>query len=254
LYRKYSSIVEAYITWGYNNDMRYDIVSTKDIIENAPFEELVDTEEVAKRVVTLKEMQHYIDMLESDFAKLACMCVLEGLESTEIVELKKSDFKQEKNHDIQLPSRTISLSDELYLKLREFSKTDTEYKKSMRNKIVVNTNYRYAETDYVFRPQHRHYIKNEPMKFRSLLNVVRKELNDVGFEGSLKDFKYNMMMIDIYNKVDIEIIGKKYNKIVSNYTHDSLISSKKVEYNILLEKITQEKEEELRKFKENLYQ
>lgn len=233
-------VVYNFTLWEYENQLRKDYITAPDINTIVPFEDIADRKELKDKILTPNEIDYIYNSTESLFLKIAVLCAKEGIEISEVVEVKIEEFEAIDNHPLQVTNRELIVSDKLYNDMYEYSKVDSEEKALPRGLVKLLP---LAETGYLIRPLTR-IDNNSQYNIRSFNNKIKKLLNDeFEIELTYKDIRLSSMLYDIVvdkiAKSNMDNFNDKYN---TNYYHFSPLTTKyKLQIDMLLDKIEKEK-------------
>lgn len=210
----YYNVISKYTKWAYKNEYRNDYYVPEDLTSFSKGLVIQSKNEV----YTVGEMQTIIDSCDRIDVKIAIQCMLEGLKSKDVLDLKREQFEHLFNTPVQLESGIeFKMSDKLYKWCREYSnqtEIDVLFQYKHKNNITTKP---LKDTPYLFRNAVKSLdIDNTQMPASSLATTVRKELDNIGINIELRTFRqYAMYYYTIKNGV--AFTNKMFN---SKYPHE----------------------------------
>jgi integrase len=236
----YTYFISLITKWAYDNHYRKDFITTDDITSKLTLDEMVNQAILSYSVMTTNEMMEIADTVQREQSKIWIYGILEGLDTIEILSLKREDFKQRENHPIETSKRVVNVSDKLYSMLYDYAKQETVMR-------VINAvgwfedndvELRLHDTDYVIRPVDFKDFSNKPIKSEAIATAIKKELANLGLKNiNLSSFRQNAMMNDLIDCMSLNDINKKYNV---KYQHETMIRREAYKFSILEDKRRQE--------------
>jgi len=208
MYNSYLHVISHYTEWGYENKLREDIVAYEDITQQISVDDAVDLQIVADKTMTTAEMRKIAVGCNDERVELCLLGAIEGLKVTEVLEIKLSEFNIEDNHPLTLEKRTVNVSEYLYDRMYEHSKKDstTRTYRGGREGVV-----KYADSGYLIRPVANPRATENKMKKVAMSLLIRKDLNDCGYDMDARDFRTSSIFNDAIDGLTIEQINEKYN-------------------------------------------
>ena len=206
-YNSYINVIFHYTDWAYHMRKRVDIISIEDITKKFTVKNALDKESLKDKTMTWLEMKFWINKCSQLRVIILLMATLEGLKASEVLEIKISEFENEKNHPIQLENRLVEISDELYSKMYEHSKEEEALKrvKANSNKITPYTN-----TGYLIRPFNRVTSPIRKMDTNGSSLIIKHEFKKIGYDGKAVDFRTSSILNDALDGFTTVQINKKY--------------------------------------------
>ena len=232
-FNSYLSIFHHYTKWGYESELRDDIITVEDITNSIKLQDAVDDEMLKYRTLTRNEMQFYINNCDQDRTSILLMSAIEGLKTSEVLEIKIDEFKVEENHPLTLSTRVVNVSDLLYNKMYKYSKVEVSERPFGKHKVIKEVPL--ANTGYLIRPIVTSRVKLEKMTPIAAALIVKKDLSILGYDGDSRDFRTSSILNDSIEGMSYVDINEKYGL---NYGNDSQIDQYKMK--ILREKRSDE--------------
>ena len=217
--------------WAYNKMWRGDYYLASDILSN------VDTHEIINEsnVYTIPEIREIAYLVDSIDVQIAILAIIEGIKTSELIQLKRSQFdSMENNKMIKLSEdRYIKMSDELYLLCYKFSHmTNFEYKYRDNEKVTM-----LEDSEYLIRGSiigRNRTTDNRSNKLTNLANRCSKALKEIGIKSSTSYFRTCAMVYDVLKGMTIDEVNKKYGTKYANKR--ILVKDREIE-NKMIEKI-----------------
>ena len=208
MYFSFYNVISKYTEWAYLNQYRKDYYITRDLTALYSVHEAVKNDNA---VYTTKEIKEIIRNVERIDVQIALLCMLEGLKSSDIVSLYKSDFESKMNHSLILASgRIFKMSEELYSLCHKYCNMDySTYK--YRNGEYAKLN----DGKYLLRTTRKTNV-DKPYMSSQLATIIRNDLNAINVHVEARIFRTYAMVCDLCYGMNIEEINKKYN---TKYNH-----------------------------------
>lgn len=196
IYGSWLSVMHHYFRWGYQQDpkLKTFIISSLDLPH---YTEVMDSKEVAQKVLTWKEMQMLIQNVENVMADCALSLTTDGLKLEEILKIKREDIQNSLAGELILDDRAVRLSSNVYEKALQVSMLQT------MPRLLSNGNIKeikLSESPYLIRSYARKDFNLDIPQTKSVVsNMISSELGKAGYNGTLKDFRASSIANDIYN-------------------------------------------------------
>lgn len=209
------SIYSAYTEWAYNNMLRDDYYITSDITSMFKLSDVILQ---SKQVYTIKEMESIADSCSRFDTQIFLRGMTEGLTSSDITSLLKSDFESKENHPIILESgREFNMSDKLYEMCRKYSMRDT-----VSHKFIHNDGRERKLTDskYLIRPIDTvRAVKDKKFAASQFATVISNDVGRAGVKITPRIFRNYSMCYYTLTGMPLDEMNKKFG---TKYQHASL--------------------------------
>jgi len=206
-YNAYINTIFHYTDWGYHMRLREDIITIEDITKKFTVKNALDKESLKDKTMTWLEMKSWINKCSPLRVIILLTAALEGLKPSEVLEIKITEFKNEKNHPLQLEERVVEVSDELYSKMYEHSK---EFEGLKRVKSDTDKLTPYTNSGYLIRSFNRATSPIRKMNTNGSSLIIKQEFNGIGYNGKSVDFRTSSILNDALDGYTIDQINSKY--------------------------------------------
>lgn len=236
-YYGFVNLIFKYTSWGYNKELRNDIVTAENITSKIPPTKAVDKDLRFEKLLTPREMIWYAQKCPNEYAEVGLLALMEGLKVAELREIKIDEFNNMENHPLQLEERTVMVSDSLYDKMRHCAKEVTTID---RNYNGVIKSMPYADTGYLFRSQKSKRIKKEAkLNGYDITFLLNRNLIEAGYNGSAGNFRSSSILNDYIDGSTVEEINHKY-----GLSYKVLAEMHEVRYKLNVEIMTEKRRSE----------
>lgn len=208
-YGAYCTIIERYTKWAYDAELRKDYISLPDLTKKLPYSKVVKHSHVENTVMTFNEMRHIINLCDKKHVKIALLATLEGLKLAELLSIKIDAFKSD-DRVIDVESRLVEVSEELFIMMKEYANTWTVKRSNPYNEFEMYL----VDTGYLIRPMEskRNNTSKDKMTQTAFLQNAKNELKGVGYNIDIRMFRNSAILNDALDGKLVEYINEKYNK------------------------------------------
>jgi len=206
-YNAYINIIYHYTDWAYHMRLREDIITIEDMTKAFTIKDALDKESLKDKTMTWNEMKSWINKCSQLRVIILLTAALEGLKASEVLEIKISEFEDEKNHPLQLENRLVEVSDELYSKMYEHSQ---EFEGLKRVKADSDKLTPYTNSGYLIRSFNRATSPIRQMDTNGSSLIIKQEFIEIGYDGKAVDFRTSSILNDALDGFTNAQINKKY--------------------------------------------
>lgn len=225
----YSLLFSKITEWAYHRRYRNDFYNKSDFgIQEEEY--LGDAE-----VYTPSEMAKIFDNIEKEDVYICMMGSLEGLTNTEILNIKRSNFKRiNENVPIDVGTRMVNVSDQLYQAMYDYAQVESierVFNGGMMREVSLNDSEMLIRAIKTTRSQ-------EIVKATTLCVNIKKQMKDMGYENlTATTARSYSMYYDLLKGMSIEEFNHKYG---TKFQHPKVVMKNKEIAAKMREKINRE--------------